>query len=125
MAKTIRLRRWQKAALDTFRARSGEDFLAVATPGAGKTTFALAAARQRGDRSGESIAICNLMTARLMVGQWQEVERIGEAALDDDPELVDAVAAALRSYRSAFEAVEALDLTEVDPVVVTDPRWTR
>ena len=46
---------------------------------------ALAAARQRGDRSGESIAICNLMTARLMVGQWQEVERIGEGALDDDP----------------------------------------
>lgn len=38
---------------------------------------------------------------------------------------VDAVAAALRSYRAAFEAVEALDLTEVDPVVVTDPRWTR
>ncbi len=38
---------------------------------------------------------------------------------------VDSVAAALRSYRSAFEAVEALDLTEVDPVVVTDPRWTR
>jgi Asp-tRNA(Asn)/Glu-tRNA(Gln) amidotransferase C subunit len=38
---------------------------------------------------------------------------------------VDAVATALRSYRAAFEAVEALDLTEVDPVVVTDPRWTR
>jgi Asp-tRNA(Asn)/Glu-tRNA(Gln) amidotransferase C subunit len=38
---------------------------------------------------------------------------------------VEAVATALRSYRVAFEAVEALDLTEVDPVVVTDPRWTR
>ncbi|WP_217912933.1 DEAD/DEAH box helicase [Miltoncostaea marina] len=46
MARSIRLRRWQKAALDAFRARSGPDFLAVATPGAGKTTFALAAARQ-------------------------------------------------------------------------------
>ena len=46
MAQSIRLRRWQKAALDSFRARSGEDFLAVATPGAGKTTFALTAARQ-------------------------------------------------------------------------------
>lgn len=46
MARTIRLRRWQKAALDRFTARQGPDFLAVATPGAGKTTFALAAVRQ-------------------------------------------------------------------------------
>ena len=45
MARTIRLRRWQKAALESFRARSETDFLAVATPGAGKTRFALAAAR--------------------------------------------------------------------------------
>lgn len=46
MARTIRLRRWQKAALDAFLARESPDFLAVATPGAGKTRFALAAARQ-------------------------------------------------------------------------------
>lgn len=45
MPPSIRLRRWQKAALDAFRDRPGPDFLAVATPGAGKTTFALAAAR--------------------------------------------------------------------------------
>ncbi len=46
MAHTIRLRRWQRSALEAFQARPGADFLAVATPGAGKTTFALAAARQ-------------------------------------------------------------------------------
>ncbi|MCB9011455.1 MAG: DEAD/DEAH box helicase, partial [Actinobacteria bacterium] len=46
MARSIRLRRWQKAALDAFNRRTTPDFLAVATPGAGKTTFALAAARQ-------------------------------------------------------------------------------
>jgi superfamily II DNA or RNA helicase len=46
MAHAIRLRRWQKAALEAFRDRRGPDFLAVATPGAGKTTLALAAARQ-------------------------------------------------------------------------------
>ncbi|HWH15045.1 MAG TPA: DEAD/DEAH box helicase family protein [Miltoncostaeaceae bacterium] len=46
MARTIRLRRWQRDALDRYTARPGPDFLAVATPGAGKTTFALAAARQ-------------------------------------------------------------------------------
>lgn len=45
MTRTVRLRPWQKAALDRFVARPGSDFLAVATPGAGKTTFALAAAR--------------------------------------------------------------------------------
>ena len=41
MAQQIRLRPWQKAALDAFAGRPGPDFLAVATPGAGKTTFAL------------------------------------------------------------------------------------
>jgi len=46
MPSTIRLRPWQRAALDRFAAAGASDFLAVATPGAGKTTFALAAARQ-------------------------------------------------------------------------------
>lgn len=36
-----KLRAWQAEALETYRARSPRDFLAVATPGAGKTTFAL------------------------------------------------------------------------------------
>ena len=44
--RTVHLRRWQKSALDQFRARERPDFLAVATPGAGKTTLALVAARQ-------------------------------------------------------------------------------
>ncbi len=44
MSRSVRLRRWQKEALDLLEAHPGPDFLAVATPGAGKTTFALAAA---------------------------------------------------------------------------------
>ncbi len=36
-----KLRAWQQDALDTYRAAAPRDFLAVATPGAGKTTFAL------------------------------------------------------------------------------------
>ena len=36
-----RLRAWQVAALARYRELSQTDFLAVATPGAGKTTFAL------------------------------------------------------------------------------------
>jgi superfamily II DNA or RNA helicase len=46
MVRSIRLRRWQKEALDLLAAHPGRDFLAVATPGAGKTTFALAAVIQ-------------------------------------------------------------------------------
>jgi superfamily II DNA or RNA helicase len=42
--RSLRLRRWQKEALDRFEATARRDFLAVATPGAGKTTFALTAA---------------------------------------------------------------------------------
>jgi superfamily II DNA or RNA helicase len=42
---TVTLRPWQRAAFDLFRASPEPDFLAVATPGAGKTTFALACAR--------------------------------------------------------------------------------
>jgi superfamily II DNA or RNA helicase len=46
MARSVRLRPWQKRALDRLAASDAPDFLAVATPGAGKTTFALCAAVQ-------------------------------------------------------------------------------
>jgi superfamily II DNA or RNA helicase len=44
MSRRVRLRPWQKRALDRLAAADAPDFLAVATPGAGKTTFALCAA---------------------------------------------------------------------------------
>ena len=49
------LRAWQQEALDAYAAAQPRDFLAVATPGAGKTTFALRVAadllaRRRGRR---------------------------------------------------------------------------
>jgi superfamily II DNA or RNA helicase len=44
--RSVRLRPWQKTALERFHATAAPDFLAVATPGAGKTTFALTAALQ-------------------------------------------------------------------------------
>jgi Asp-tRNA(Asn)/Glu-tRNA(Gln) amidotransferase C subunit len=54
------------------------------------------------------------------------VRRLAEyAGITVPDEDVDSVVAALRAYRSAFSVVEKLDLTEIDPVVVTDPRWTR
>jgi superfamily II DNA or RNA helicase len=45
MSRSVRLRPWQHAALARFLAAERPDFLAVATPGAGKTTFALTALR--------------------------------------------------------------------------------
>jgi superfamily II DNA or RNA helicase len=50
MQRSVRLRPWQKQALERFHASESSDFLAVATPGAGKTTFALTAAMQDLDR---------------------------------------------------------------------------
>jgi superfamily II DNA or RNA helicase len=68
MTRTVRLRRWQKAALDQFVAAPKPDFLAVATPGAGKTTFALTAARhQLAERPGRLIVVAP--TAHLKL-QW-------------------------------------------------------
>jgi superfamily II DNA or RNA helicase len=46
MSRSVRLRPWQKEALERFTRSTSPDFLAVATPGAGKTTFALTAAVQ-------------------------------------------------------------------------------
>lgn len=40
------LRAWQQAAMDKYAATSPRDFLTVATPGAGKTTFALSVAAE-------------------------------------------------------------------------------
>ena len=58
MQRSIRLRPWQKTALERFRAGTGPDFLAVATPGAGKTTFALtAAALDLADHPGRRLVV--------------------------------------------------------------------
>ncbi|MBW2394971.1 MAG: DEAD/DEAH box helicase [Deltaproteobacteria bacterium] len=46
MLRVPALRRWQKEALAGFEASKASSYLAVATPGAGKTTFALMAARR-------------------------------------------------------------------------------
>lgn len=76
MARAIRLRPWQRAALDQLTASEGPDFFAVATPGAGKTTFALAAARHwLAERPGPLVVV--VPTAHLKT-QWARAA----AALD-------------------------------------------
>jgi superfamily II DNA or RNA helicase len=81
MTRSIRLRPWQKAALDRFVATDRPDFLAVATPGAGKTTFALTAARHRlAAHPGRLIVVAP--TAHLK-HQWAQAA--GRFALHLDP----------------------------------------
>ncbi len=71
MTQTVRLRRWQKRALEAFDARPGTDFLAVATPGAGKTTFALAAAR-RALSSGQARRVIVVAPTMHLKHQWAD-----------------------------------------------------
>lgn len=73
---------------------------------------ALAATRERGDRAGESVAICNLMSAQLLAGRWQDAERIGIEALEDDAERPEAEVVyhqlgVLATYRGDVEAARA------------------
>ena len=54
----VRLRPWQSDALGKLAASDKPDFLAVATPGAGKTTFALAAVVQHlADNPGRRVVV--------------------------------------------------------------------
>src|SRR6188472_4548404 len=70
MSRSVRLRPWQHAALARLRASAAPDFLAVATPGAGKTTFALAALRLAlADRTAPVVIVAP--TAHLKV-QWAQ-----------------------------------------------------
>ncbi|HVL05581.1 MAG TPA: DEAD/DEAH box helicase, partial [Acidimicrobiales bacterium] len=69
MSRTVTLRPWQKAALERLAASSSPDFLAVATPGAGKTTFALTAARQAMAGDPRLRLLVVVPTAHLKV-QW-------------------------------------------------------
>lgn len=66
----LSLRPWQQRALDALAGHPHPDFLAVATPGAGKTTFALAAlARELHQRPGPAVVVAP--TAHLKL-QWAD-----------------------------------------------------
>jgi superfamily II DNA or RNA helicase len=82
MSTTVTLRRWQRDALIAFADRLNDDFLAVACPGAGKTTFALAALRAELAGVSRPIAIC-VPTAHLK-HQWAEAASRFGLHLDPD-----------------------------------------
>ncbi len=81
MARTVTLRPWQKAALERVGAIASSDFLAVATPGAGKTTFALTAARQTLAADPSLRLVVVVPTAHLKV-QWAQAASSFDLHLD-------------------------------------------
>ncbi len=64
------LRAWQRDALASFTRRQSRDFLAVACPGAGKTTFALAACRS--ELRGERLPIVVVVPTAHLKRQWAD-----------------------------------------------------
>ncbi|MDA3039863.1 MAG: DEAD/DEAH box helicase [Actinomycetota bacterium] len=78
----LRLRPWQRAALDHYEAGREPDFLAVATPGAGKTTFALTAARMTLPKvSGQLVIVA---PTRHLKEQWADASEQFGLHLDAD-----------------------------------------
>jgi superfamily II DNA or RNA helicase len=76
------LRAWQTAALTDYFARTPRDYLAVATPGAGKTTFALSAAAELLGRRQVDRIVVVAPTEHLKL-QWAEAA--ARAGIPIDP----------------------------------------
>lgn len=80
-AMALRLRAWQRQALEAWEKRSGPNFLAVATPGAGKTTFALAAAHVEfaAGRIDQLVVVC---PSEHLKHQWADAAAAAGIPLD-------------------------------------------
>ena len=90
------LRAWQVAALEAYAARGPQDFLAVATPGAGKTTFALRIAAEL-IAAGEIDAVTVVAPTEHLKSQWANAAHVAGISLD--PNFKNADGAASRDFR--------------------------
>ncbi|MGR6967384.1 DEAD/DEAH box helicase [Geodermatophilus sp. URMC 61] len=120
------LRAWQQAALEKYEQESPKDFLVTATPGAGKTTFALTLAARRLQRRevARVIVVCPTDHLRL---QWAEAaDRMGIVL---DPNLTNAVGpvrAGTQGYVTTYAQVagkpmlHAARATAVKTLVILD-----
>lgn len=123
MTRTVRLRPWQKAALDRFVEAAQPDFLAVATPGAGKTTFALTAARHElAARPGRLVVVAP--TAHLKL-QWARAAAAFSLHLDPawsaaDGRLPPDMHGIVTSYQQVAASASVLARLARDAFVVFD-----
>jgi superfamily II DNA or RNA helicase len=92
------LRAWQRRALARYLATSPRDFLAVATPGAGKTAFALrVAAELLADRTVQALTV--VTPTEHLKHQWAAAA--AELGVALDPEFRNTVGATSRDYHGA------------------------
>ncbi len=125
MTRTVRLRPWQKAALERFAASTGPDFLAVATPGAGKTTFALTAAlRVMAAPGGPRRLVVVAPTAHLKV-QWTRAAAVFGVHLDPSWSAADGALPAdmhgiVTTYQQVSTSAAVLRVLAADAMVVFD-----
>jgi len=124
MARTLRLRRWQKRALDQFQSSGHADFLAVATPGAGKTTLSLTAAVQHLHTSPRSPVIVVTPTQHLRT-QWADSAASLGLALEpswssSDGALPSDVHGAVLTYQQVASAPAKVAAIARDGFVVLD-----
>jgi superfamily II DNA or RNA helicase len=90
------LRAWQRRALARYLATGPSDFLAVATPGAGKTTFALrVAAELLADRTVHAVTV--VTPTEHLKHQWAAAA--AEVGLALDPEFRNTVGSTSRDYQ--------------------------
>lgn len=124
MAHSIRLRRWQRSALESFQVRECDDFLAVATPGAGKTTFALAAARQHlGDHPHRRVVV--VAPTQHLKTQWADAAEVLHLHLEPlwsaaDGLLPSDVHGMVTTYQQVASSTAAVATLARDAFVVLD-----
>ncbi len=100
---SVQLREWQRNALERFDASGKDSFLVTATPGAGKTTFALEAARRL--KSGISRIVIVVPTSHLRT-QWARAASRFGIQLDDT--FTNNAAALARDYDGAVITYQAV-----------------
>ncbi|GAB1820738.1 DEAD/DEAH box helicase [Herbidospora sp. RD11066] len=90
-----KLRAWQQEAFDLYFTREPRDFLTVATPGAGKTTYALRIASELLSR-GVIKAITIVTPTEHLKRQWADAA--GKVGIGIDPEFKNSQGATSRDY---------------------------
>ena len=120
----LRLRPWQSQALGKLAATSGRDFLAVATPGAGKTTFALAAVVQHLlDHPGTRVVV--VAPTQHLKTQWATAASQVGLHLDHlwspaEGSLPSDMHGIVTTYQQVATSAEALRAVAADAIVIFD-----